>query len=97
MPKRICSCIFPEWLCQHAVEALLRRIAELHDACGTLLAAGRRITLDLGDVTLIERPGFELLAALSHRSVVLVGCSPFQEEQLRQAGAVHSETNATMS
>ena len=70
-------------------------IAELRDACEGLLAEGRAVTLDLGDVSLIERPGFDLLASLSHRAVALVRCSPFQEEQLRQAVAAHSDTITT--
>ena len=71
-------------------------ITELHDACERLLTAGRKITLDLGDVSLIERPGLDLLAALSRRAVRLVRCSPFQEEQLRQVLAVHPDTTTTL-
>jgi len=67
-------------------------IAELQDSCERILASGQTVTLDLGDVSLIERPGFDLLASLSRRSVALVRCSPFQEEQLRRAVALSSET-----
>lgn len=59
--------------------------AELDKVCARLLAEGRRLTLDLADVTLIDRAGLALLAALVHHGVELARCSPFQEEQLRLA------------
>jgi ABC-type transporter Mla MlaB component len=67
-------------------------IAELRETCDRMLSAGRKVTLDLGDVSLIERSGLDLLASLSRRSVALVRCSPFQEEQLRQAAGSSSKT-----
>jgi ABC-type transporter Mla MlaB component len=70
--------------------------AELGDTCERLLAERRRLTLDLGDVSLIDRPGLALLASLSHRSVKLVRCSPFQEEQLRLAIAAHHDTTTAL-
>jgi ABC-type transporter Mla MlaB component len=69
--------------------------AELGDTCERLLGERRRLTLDLGDVSLIDRPGLALLADLSRRSVALVRCSPFQEEQLRQTAATTHETTTT--
>lgn len=62
-------------------------ISELNAACERLLSAGRKITLDLGDVSLIERRGFTLLVSLAKRGVALDHCSPFQQEQLRIAGS----------
>jgi ABC-type transporter Mla MlaB component len=62
-------------------------ISELSAACERLLSAGRKVTLDLGDVSLIDRPGLTLLASLSQRAVALDRCSPFQEEQLRLASS----------
>jgi hypothetical protein len=50
-----------------------------------VLSSDRRLALDLGDVSLIERPGFEFLHSLVRRGVSFVRCSPFQEEQLRHA------------
>ncbi|HEY3897508.1 MAG TPA: hypothetical protein VGM54_02790 [Chthoniobacter sp.] len=67
-------------------------IAELRDVCERMLSGGRRITLDLGDVSIIERPGLDLLAGLSRRPVAFVRCSPFQEEQLRRAVKIQSKT-----
>jgi ABC-type transporter Mla MlaB component len=70
-------------------------ITELRSACERILSDGRRVTLDLGDVSLIERPGFDLLASLSRRDVVFVHCSPFQEEQLRRAVEIGLEITTT--
>ena len=53
-------------------------ISELNGVCEQMLTAGRKVTLDLGDVSLIDRPGLALLASLSQRGVALVRCSPFQ-------------------
>jgi ABC-type transporter Mla MlaB component len=69
---------------------------ELDLACELVLRAGCQLTLDLGDVSLIDRPGLALLASLSRRSVTLVRCSPFQEEQLRQAAAALHESTTTL-
>ncbi|MBV9489110.1 MAG: hypothetical protein JO069_05205 [Verrucomicrobia bacterium] len=60
-------------------------ISELGGACERLLTAGCKVALDLGDVSLIDRPGLTLLASLSQRAVALDRCSPFHEAQLRIA------------
>jgi ABC-type transporter Mla MlaB component len=66
---------------------------ELDHTCAQLLADALAVTLDLGDVTLIDRAGVALLASLALRGVELVRCSPFQEEQLRLAAAPLRDTN----
>ena len=71
-------------------------ITELRDTCERMLDAGRTVTLDLVDVSLIERPGFDLLASLSRRAVDLVGCSLFQEEQLRRAVAAQLDSKSSL-
>ena len=60
-------------------------ISALAEVCERMLAADRKVTLDLGDVSFIDRRALTLLAALSHRGVALARCSPFQKEQLRMA------------
>ena len=65
---------------------------ELAQACEPLLADHRKITLDLRDVSLIDRPGFALLASLSKQSVSLARCSAFQEEQIRRVAAIDGES-----
>ncbi len=67
-------------------------IDELDHACADILTTGRTLTLDLGDVSLIDRPGLALLASLSYRAVALARCSAFHAEQIRQAGAIDHET-----
>ena len=62
-------------------------IVELNAAWDRFLSPGRKISLDLGDLSLIERRGFPLLVSLSKQGVTLDHCSPFQEEQLRIAAA----------
>ena len=71
-------------------------ITELRDMCDRMLGAGRTLALDLRDVSLIERAGFELLASLSRRAVSLVCCSPFQAEQLRQSARAQQNTALTL-
>ena len=61
---------------------------ELATACERVLGEKSTLTLDLGDVTLIDRSGFSLLAALARRGVSFSRCSPFQEEQLRFASSL---------
>ena len=61
--------------------------SELSGACEWMLTAGRTVTLDLGDVSLIDRPGLALLTSFSQRGVALQRCSPFQEAQLRLASS----------
>jgi ABC-type transporter Mla MlaB component len=60
-------------------------IAELNGVCERMLTAGSKVTLDLGDVSLIDRTGLARLASLSQWGVALVRCSPFQEAPLRLA------------
>jgi ABC-type transporter Mla MlaB component len=67
-------------------------ISELAGARERLLTAGRKVTLELGDVSLIDRPGLTLLASLSQRAVALVRCSSFQEAQLRLASSPQPDT-----
>ena len=66
-------------------------ISELGGACERMLAAGFKVTLDLGNVSFIDRPGLALLVSFSQRAVALVRCSPFQEEQLRLASSPQPE------
>ena len=69
-------------------------VSELSKACERMLTPGRTVTLDLGDVSLIDRPGLTLLASLSQRGVALQRCSPFQEAQLRLASSPQPHPNA---
>lgn len=59
-------------------------VGELEAACGEAKKSGNALSIDLGDVSMVDRAGFELLDRLAGSSAELVRCSPFQEEQLRQ-------------
>jgi anti-anti-sigma regulatory factor len=57
-------------------------VDELQRACERVLAA-RPVTLDLSNVSFVERRGIELLRSLGTRGVPLRHCSPFVAEQLK--------------
>ena len=56
-------------------------VDELERACGTLPTSV--LSIDLSEVSFVERRGADLLRALGARGVPLVGCSPFVAEQLK--------------
>lgn len=55
----------------------LRRVAE------GALESGAAVSVDLSDVSFVDRPGVVLLNRLSDRDVTLVNCSPFVTELLK--------------
>jgi hypothetical protein len=57
-------------------------VDELQRACERLLGASS-VTLDLSNVSFVERRGVELLRSLGTRGVPLLHCSPFVVEQLK--------------
>ena len=62
-----------------------RWVKELGRTCEERLASqGRRLVLDLKDVTFIDVDGIELFRELSARHVELTNCSLFVAEQLRE-------------
>lgn len=58
-------------------------VGELQRACDGVLGEGRPLALDLNDVTFVDRAGVSLLARLREQQVMVTGCSPFLEEQLK--------------
>ena len=58
-------------------------VAELRAACKAVMAEGRGLKLDLGDVSFVDADGVALLGGLQSRGVSLIECSPFVEEQLK--------------
>lgn len=67
-------------------------IAELRESCERLKEERRSISLDLGEVSLIERAGFELLADLAGRGVTIARASAFQLAQLAEMAGAHHTT-----
>jgi anti-anti-sigma regulatory factor len=60
-----------------------RWVAELRRSCDSLLAQGGSLTLDLEEVSFIDREGCGFLRHLQQHHVTFVHCSPFVVEQLR--------------
>jgi anti-anti-sigma regulatory factor len=59
-------------------------VEELRKSCDEALVRGRRLYLDLADVSFADPCGIALLKNLSSRQVVLVNPSPFIGEQLKE-------------
>ena len=57
-------------------------VTEIRRSCDQALATGATLTLDLSDVTFIDRPGIELFRRLIGGGVVVLNCSPFLQTQL---------------
>jgi anti-anti-sigma regulatory factor len=58
-------------------------VGELSRSCRRILDVGGSLSVDLREVTFVDRAGVELLQGLRVRRVALVNCSPFVAEQLR--------------
>jgi len=60
-------------------------VAEVVQACEQYLLSGHRLTLDLADLSFADRDAIALLQVLKRRGVALTNCSPFLNEELKQA------------
>jgi len=60
-------------------------VGEARQACGKILDEGRKVQLNLAEVSFVDRDGVKFLADLVSRGVKLAGCSLFLEEQLKSA------------
>ena len=58
-------------------------VEELRRSCEPVLTTGARLTLDLGEVSFVDREGVQLFRSLRKRQVALLNCSPFVAEQLK--------------
>lgn len=58
-------------------------VEELRRSCERALGRSRRLTLDLANVSFVDRSGVVLFGELTRRDVVLSNCSGFVEEQLK--------------
>lgn len=58
-------------------------VEELKRSCDAHVAGGTRLTLDLSNVSFVDRDGAELLRGLQEHHVVLLNCPPFVAEQLK--------------
>ena len=60
-------------------------VDELRQICETLLGKGRKLTLDMGDVSFADQEGVTVLADFKSRGVTLINCSPFVDKQLKSS------------
>jgi anti-anti-sigma regulatory factor len=58
-------------------------VGELSRSCERVLAVGGTLSVDLREVTFVDRAGLDFLRDLRRRHVALVNCSPFVAEQLK--------------
>jgi anti-anti-sigma regulatory factor len=58
-------------------------VGELRQNCELLLGKGRKLCLDLADVSFADPDGVTTLTQFRARGVELVNCSPFLDQQLR--------------
>ena len=58
-------------------------VREVKKACEPFLGNDDRLTLDLADVSIVDREGIALLRELKRAEVRMVNCSPFLNEQLK--------------
>ena len=61
-------------------------VDELSRSCERVLAVGGTLSVDLGQVSFVDRDGIQFLKRLRARDVALVNCSPFVAEQLKGQG-----------
>ena len=58
-------------------------VDELSRSCERALAFGGTLSVDLGQVSFVDRYGVHFLQRLRARDVALINCSPFVAEQLK--------------
>lgn len=64
-------------------------VTELRRSCEQAFDDGRRLILDLADVSFVDDEGLALLRSLRENRMALTNCSPFLSEQLR-GGELHA-------
>lgn len=77
---------------RHPYEVILKAegqiVAEwvglLEAECLDLLGSDRQVSLDLGDVTYLDRRAVRLLRRLAEQRITIINCSPLVEELLRE-------------
>lgn len=63
-------------------------LEEVRRCCEAALSAARGLTLDLSNVSFIDRDALILFRELKNREITITNCSPFVAEQLRELGLV---------
>jgi len=60
-------------------------VDELRQVCGLIVSEGRKLKLDLAEVSFADVDGVVMLTSLKSRGVTITNCSPFVEEQLKSS------------
>ncbi len=60
-------------------------VEEVRQLIAQSLAAGQRLTLDLAELRFVDRDGVALFKELAGHQVQFINCSPFLNEQLKDA------------
>src|SRR6478736_2709270 len=59
-------------------------LEELRRCCDQVLSTARRLTLDMQNVSFVDRDAITLFRELTDREVAITNCSPFVAEQLKE-------------
>jgi len=62
-------------------------VREVQDFCDQFLGDGQHLSLDLGEVSFVDREGVNLFQNLITRGVALTNYSPFIAERLKEEAA----------
>jgi len=62
-------------------------VQEVRDFCEQFLSDGQHLSLDLGELSFVDREGVNLFRNLSIRGVALTNYSPFIAERLKEVAA----------
>ena len=62
-------------------------VVELRTFCERFLGKGYRLTLDLSDVSFVDREGVAALRDLVNQKTTLINCPLFLVEQLKNSGS----------
>lgn len=65
-------------------------VDELRRSCDRVASQGKRLTLDLAEVSFVDHEGVGLLRSLKRTNVELTNCSPFVALRLEE-GSVDSQ------
>jgi hypothetical protein len=65
-------------------EAIGPWVDEVKKACEPFLTNGHRLTLDLADVSLVDRSGIALFKELLNARVSIVNCSSYLADRLKE-------------
>jgi len=57
----------------------------LRTSCEQAFSSGEPLSLDMGGLSFSDHEGIKLLLQLQQRQVMLINCSPFLREQLKQS------------